>query len=98
MAEYPLHAGYRFRPGQALSGEVEIGPPGAEADHDGDQPHGHSERADRLAGHPPTTPVRVSPSTMMMNAPNRSVSESVTVIAAARVGATVRITAANPAR
>jgi hypothetical protein len=34
---------------------------------------------------------------MMMNAPNRSVSEWVTVIAAARVGATVRITAANPA-
>jgi hypothetical protein len=28
---------------------------------------------------PATTPVRVSPSTMMMNAPNRSVSASVTI-------------------
>ena len=50
MAEHPLHAGHRFRPGAAMSGEVEIGPPGAKADHNGDQPHDHSERADRLAG------------------------------------------------
>jgi hypothetical protein len=45
-----------------------------------------------------TTPVRLSPSTMMVNAPNRSVSASVTISAAARAGFAVRITAANPAR
>ncbi len=47
---------------------------------------------------PATTPVRVSPSTMMMNAPNRSVSASLTISAAAWAGLAVRITAANPAR
>jgi hypothetical protein len=35
---------------------------------------------------------------MMVNAPNRSVSASVTISAAARAGLAVRITAANPAR
>ena len=47
---------------------------------------------------PATTPVRVSPSTMMMNAPNRSVSVSVMISAAACSGLAVMITAANPAR
>src|SRR5215831_5747573 len=35
--------------GSPVAGEVEVGPPGAEADHDGDQPDGEGERADRLA-------------------------------------------------
>src|SRR5258707_290559 len=47
---------------------------------------------------PATTPVRVSPSTMMMSRPNRSMSASVMVSAAACAGPAVRITAANPAR
>ncbi len=34
----------------ATSGEVEVCPPGAEADHDGDQPDSQGEPADRLAG------------------------------------------------
>ena len=34
----------------AVPGEVEVGPPGTEADHDGDQPDREGEPADRLAG------------------------------------------------
>jgi hypothetical protein len=45
---------------------------------------------------PATTPVRVSPSTMMVSVPNRSMSASVTVSEAP--GLAVRITAANTAR
>jgi hypothetical protein len=51
-----------------------------------------------LLASPATTPVSVSPSTMMMSAPNRSVSESVMVTAAAWAGVAVRITAAKTAR
>jgi hypothetical protein len=36
----------------SLSGEVEVRPPGAEADHDRRQPHGQGERAERPAGQP----------------------------------------------
>jgi len=50
VAEYPLHAGVPFRSGAAPSGEVEVGPPGTEAHHDGDQPDGEGEPADRLGG------------------------------------------------
>jgi hypothetical protein len=53
VAEYPLQAGRRFRSGLAPSGEGEVGPPGAEADHHDDQPDGQRKRADRpheLAG------------------------------------------------
>jgi hypothetical protein len=50
VAEYPLHAGSTFRSGAAPSGEVEVCPPGAEADHHGDQPDGEGEPADRLGG------------------------------------------------
>ena len=52
VAEYPLHAGRPVRPGEPLPGEVEVRPPGAEADHDGDQPDGQGEPADRPAGQP----------------------------------------------
>ena len=45
---------------------------------------------------PVTTPVSVSPSTMMVSSPNRSMSASVTISAGPKLA--VRITAANPAR
>jgi hypothetical protein len=61
IAEQPPHAGRRFLPGQALPGEVEISPPGAEADHDDDQPDGQGKRAAGSLASPSTTPVRVSP-------------------------------------
>src|SRR5260370_1347267 len=38
MTEHPLQARRRFWSGMAVPGEVEICPPGTEADHDGDQP------------------------------------------------------------
>jgi hypothetical protein len=50
VAEQPLQAARRFRSGMAVPGEVEVGPPGAEADHDGGQPDGEGEPVDRLTG------------------------------------------------
>jgi len=50
VAEYPPEAGAPLGPGAALPGEVEVGPPGAEADHDGDKPEGEGHPADRLPG------------------------------------------------
>lgn len=47
---------------------------------------------------PSTTPVTVSPSTMMISSPNRSVSASVTLRATAWTGVAVPIMSANPAR
>jgi hypothetical protein len=78
----------------AVSSEVEIGPPGIEANHDGEQPDAEGERADRLAGQPGDD----TGDGFAEHGPNRSVSASVTVSAAACAGVAVRITAANPAR
>jgi len=50
VAEHPLQGRRPSRPGVAVSGEVEVRPPGAEADHDGDQADAEGEPADRLAG------------------------------------------------
>jgi hypothetical protein len=47
---------------------------------------------------PLTTPVRVSPSTMMMSSPNRSMSASVTLIASASAGTLTSVITTNPAR
>jgi hypothetical protein len=47
---------------------------GAEADHDGDQPNGEGSSLTGSRANPATTPVRVSPSTMMVSSPNRSMS------------------------
>jgi hypothetical protein len=96
VAEHPLGSGRLGGPGVALSGEVEVCPPGTEADHDAASP---TLRVTPLIGwlaSPATTPVRVSPSTMIMSVPNRSMSASVTVSEVP--GLAVRITAANTAR
>ena len=50
VAEDPLQGSGLFLSGVAVPGEVEVGPPGTEADHDGDQPDREGEPADRLAG------------------------------------------------
>lgn len=47
---------------------------------------------------PSTTPTTVSPSTMMMNRPNRSASASVTLRATARTGVAQPIMNTKPAR
>lgn len=50
MHQHPQHGAPACGLRQAVSGEVEVRPPGAEADNHGDEPDGEGERVGRLVG------------------------------------------------